>query len=73
MVRLMLELTVTRYQSFITPFLRLLAHFDALDGDDDTDSVQPRYELLYPEDSMPDFGAAFLARLDREFILGSPV
>lgn len=69
------RLTMQLYQSLVMPFLRMLAHFDALDGDEEPDEPQPRYELLHPEDSYatPALAHALYERMDREFLCGSSV
>lgn len=69
------RLTVTLHRSLFAPLLRLFAHFDALDGDDDPVEVKPRYELLHPDDhfDMPDWSAAFNDRLCLEMLYGPAV
>lgn len=72
-----LRIECFRYEPAFMPFLRMLAHFDALDVDDDPTPAFKihRYELLHPEDhfTLPDFAAEFSARLFWEFIHGAPL
>lgn len=70
-----MTIEVHRFPSPLGSFLRLLAHFDALDGDDDPFTALPRYELLHPGDyfEMPDFAAAYYERLCREMMYGPAV